>query len=163
MWTSRCRQSGLFAAWNRSWIGAAALRSFGVTTAQSTSAVRCKIGRSNAAFALNTSSRVSHNKMPTLNALTARFVMNGWRSISSIVLTKCRTTPRSGYGITITNARTWHWADLPRSSGLPWLRSFYLCSPLNMGSAKIIEPITANNRSKILFKIIYIFSSSLTV
>lgn len=38
------------------------------------------------------------------------------------------------HGLTITSARIWHWAVLPRSSGWPWPLSFYFGLPWKTGA-----------------------------
>jgi hypothetical protein len=78
--------------------------------------------------------------------VTGPYAMNDWRNTCSTRSTKYRRSPRSGYGITITNDPRLHWADSPGSSGLPWSHSLYQCRLLKMGGL----PLQGCLRSKVL-------------
>ncbi len=64
-------------------------------------------GPRNARFDWNTSSRASHNKMPTLNATTAPFAANGLGKTSSKPSRRRNTKQPNGSGLTTTSDPTW--------------------------------------------------------
>lgn len=103
--------------------GGASLWPFVATTAPSTSAKRCRLGRRRWASSWNTPSQACRSKMPMWSASTSPCAMNGYRSTAGKICRRFSSTPLSGYGNTITNAQIWPWAASPLSSDWPWLHN----------------------------------------
>ena len=94
---------------------AAHRRQSAATTARNTSAPSRWHGRKSAASASTLFSLAIRSRMLMWSVITARFAMIGWHTICSIQLMMCRTLPRIGSGLTITNAPTWPSAASPRN------------------------------------------------
>ena len=71
-----------------------------------TSAGNCKPGRISAALGCPISSPASHSRTPMSNATIGRSAGNGSASSSGTQSRRSRITPRVGYGLTTTSART---------------------------------------------------------
>lgn len=98
------------------WLGH---RSSAATTGRKTPAQPCNAGRSSGAFGWNTSSRPSSSKTPMWSGSIALCATSGYPSITGLTWTRCNCSPCNGYGDTVTTARIWPWAALPKSSDWP--------------------------------------------
>lgn len=100
----------------------------------------------------NISSQESRSRTPTSNDLTALCDTNGYLSIIGMTWTRYGTSLLSGCGTTITNARTWPWADSPRNSGLLWShnRSYFWAS-LKMGGLPTTHSACERQLRKLYF------------
>ena len=81
----------------------------------------------------SSSRQASPSRTPVSSGTTEPYGMTGWRITCSKPPLKPRTTPRNGYGRTITNARTWPSVALHRNNDWPPWPSLYFWRPLKMG------------------------------
>ena len=65
------------------------------------------------------------NRMPTLSVTTARCVTTGWLSTCSTHWRTFRITPLAGFGIIITNDRTWVLGESLLNRNWPWWPNLY--------------------------------------
>ena len=79
------------------------------------------------------SSPASRSRTPASVATTARSGTNGSTNTSSKASRRPKITPRNGYGLTTTTARTWASAASHPHKNWKWLRKFYDRTPLEMG------------------------------
>src|SRR5690554_351075 len=111
--------------WTRSLNGVENHALFDGITVLTTSATSLLCGQRIKALSWYLFSLAIRNRMPTLSVTTARCVTTGWLSTCSTHWRTFRITPLAGFGIIITNDRTWGLGESLLNRNWPWRPNLY--------------------------------------